>query len=145
METNMNKNIKNKFVTSGVLICTTIAPILTLTSCSTISQYCPPITTGDEANPFANGFKHSGTAGSDFSLLDPYLQHARDKGGTSIDPSIQNYLPSRYLYTSAFDNSFKLTIDKFYSFNGYSNFEINSKNFPDNPYQIDINTYNDKH
>ena len=54
----MNKNIKNKLVTSGVLICTTIAPILTLTSCSTISQYCPPIITGDQNNPFQNGYDH---------------------------------------------------------------------------------------
>lgn len=142
----MNKNIKNKLVTSGVLICTTIAPILTLTSCSTISQYCPPIITGDQNNPFQNGYDHSGAY---FSLLDPYLQHARDKDNISIDSSlinIQNYLPSRYLYTSAFDNSFKLTINKFYSFNGYSNFQIaDAKNYADNPYQIDINTYNDKH
>ena len=93
-----------------MLIGTTIVPILTLTSCSTISQYCPPITTGDETNPFINGFNHSG---NDFSLLDPYLQHARDKSGASIDPSIKNYLPSKYLYTSAYDNSFKLAINKF--------------------------------
>lgn len=139
----MNKNIKNKLFISVMLIGTTIVPILTLTSCSTISQYCPPITTGDETNPFINGFNHSG---NDFSLLDPYLQHARDKSGASIDPSIKNYLPSKYLYTSAYDNSFKLTINKFYSFNGYSNFQIeDAKNHQEVPYQIDINTYNDKH
>lgn len=142
----MNKNIKNKLVISGMLIGTIIVPILTLTSCSTISQYCPPITTGDDINPFDKGFANSG---SNFSLLDPYLQHARDKSNHPIDSqltNIQNYLPSKYLYTSAYDNSFKLTINKFYSFNGYSNFQIeDTKNNLEYPYQIDINTYNDKH
>lgn len=139
----MNKNIKNKLVVSTLLIGTIIVPILTLTSCSTISQYCPPITTGNDINPFKKGFDNSG---SDLNLLDPYLEHARDKNNNAVDSSIQNYLPSRYLYTSAYDNSFKLTINKLYSFSGYSTCEINNaKNFPNNPYQIDINTYNDKH
>jgi len=124
----MNRKI---LVTSSLLIGATIFPSLTLTSCSTISQYYLPVLTkgtNDDPSinisPFENGFKNSS---KNFNLIDPYLSNARDKDGFKLSEdlaNIKNYLPNRFLYTSAFDNSFKLGISKFYSYNGYSSFNI---------------------
>ena len=136
--------IKQKLINFSLLICTTITPIFSLASCSTISQYCIPILTN--SNPLENGFKHSG---DDFELIDPYLSFARDKDNNNpLDKElidIYNYLSSKYIYTSGFDNSFKLGINKFYSYNGYSTFDINwSNGFENLPYRIDTKTYYDK-
>ena len=145
----MNRKI---LVTSPLLIGATIFPSLTLTSCSTISQYYLPVLTkgtNDDPSinisPFENGFKNSS---ENFSLIDPYLSNARDKDGFKLSEdlaNIKNYLPNRFLYTSAFDNSFKLGISKFYSYNGYSSFNIDwwGNNYKDVPYQIDTNTFYD--
>lgn len=135
--------IRQKLINFSLLTCTTITPIISLTSCSTISQYCVPILTN--LNPFENGFNNSN---DNFELIDPYLTYARDKNDNPLDKELTNifsYLPTKYIYTSAFDNSFKLGINKFYSYNGYSSFDVNwSNNQKDLPYQIDTKTYYDK-
>ena len=40
---------------------------------------------------------------------------------TLDDTDVANYLPTNYLYTSAYDNSFVTTLSGLYSYNGYSN------------------------
>ncbi len=145
----MNKKI---LITSPLLICATIFPSLTLTSCSTISQYyLPVITKGTsddptiDISPFAYGFINSS---EDFDLIDPYLSNARDKNNIKLSEDladITGYLPNKFLYTSAFDNSFKLGISKFYSYNGHSSFNIDwwGNNYKEVPYQIDTKTFYD--
>ncbi|MBQ6954460.1 MAG: hypothetical protein IJP83_00055 [Mycoplasma sp.] len=142
----MNKKIRKIIVSSSLLIGVIVIPSITLTSCSTISQYYLPVVVN--SNPLDGGFVNSG---SEFNLIDPYLDHARDINNNSeaIDDNVANYLPTNYLYTSAYDNSFATTLSGLYSYNGYSNNTWNYKNdegitFPDFPYQTDLGTIRDK-
>ena len=141
----MNKKIRKIIVSSSLLIGVIVIPSITLTSCSTISQYYLPVVIN--SNPLQGGFVNSG---SEFNLIDPYLDHARDMNNITLDDTdVANYLPTNYLYTSAYDNSFVTTLSGLYSYNGYSNNTWNYKNnegttFPDFPYQTDLGTIRDK-
>jgi hypothetical protein len=115
----MNKKIRKIIVSSSLLIGVIVIPSITLTSCSTVSQYYLPVVVN--SNPLDRGFKNSG---SKFNLIDPYLNHARDMNNKPIAPNdtdVYNYLPTNYLYTSAYNNSFVTTLSGLYSYNGYSN------------------------
>lgn len=143
----MNKKLKKIVISSGLLIGVIVIPSITLTSCSTISQYHLPVVVN--LNPLQGGFANSGT---EFKLIDPYLNHARDKDNNPIAPdntNIANYLPTNYLYTSAYNNSFETTLSATYSYNGYTTNTWNYKNdqgttFHNNPYQVDLGTIRDK-
>jgi hypothetical protein len=115
----MNKKIRKIIVSSSLLIGVIVIPSITLTSCSTISQYYLPVVVN--SNPLHGGFVNSG---SEFNLIDPYLDYARDMNNKPIAPDdtdVANYLPTNYLYTSAYNNSFVTTLSGLYSYNGYSN------------------------
>ena len=139
----MNKKFRKIVISSSLLIGAIIIPSVTLTSCSTISQYYLPVVIN--SNPLQGGFSNSGT---EFKLIDPYLNHSRDKDNnpiTSNDTNIANYLPSNYLYTSTYNNSFETTLSAIYSYNGYSANTWNYKSDDhSHPYQADLSTIRDK-
>ena len=143
----MNKKAKKLILNSGLLIGAIIIPSVTLTSCSTISQYYLPVVTN--LNPLQGGFSNSG---AEFVLNDPYLSHARDKDNNPFGPvytNAANYLPTNFLYTSSYDNSFATSISGFYSYNGYSTNTWSYKDdegttYHDIPYKSNLGTIRDE-
>jgi len=81
----MKINFKAKYLLPFALVGCLLIPTISLTSCSTISQYYYPVTIGN------------GISGSN---LDPY-KNFRDEVNNDINnQNINQYLPSNYIYTT---------------------------------------------
>lgn len=101
----MNKQKILKTLAFPALGVALLLPTLSLTSCSTISQYLIPIATN---NPFSN-----------IQLIDQYAKHGRyGDDATDIIPTDKQYIhiPTGYIYTSGFNNSYQPTIKSQYGF-----------------------------
>ncbi len=120
-----NKKIAKTTALVSLLSLALILPSTILTSCSTISQYFIPVLTSN--NPFSS----DGTGNeinfysSSSPLIDPYFENGEFSDGSSLNHS-NAIVPSSYIYTTAYDNSFAANATAYYGYTNYSTPEWNS-------------------
>lgn len=130
---NLTKKSILKTLAFPLLGTSLLLPTITLTSCSTVSQYLIPVAT---KNPFGS-----------INLNDPYAAKGRYDDTTSVS-STNVHLPSSYIYTSSYNTSYQASVSGQY---GYTSaitptwsYDSNIDLSKTNPYlysQNQVNTY----
>lgn len=125
------KQNKKKFINFSTCVAlgsvVLMLPTLTLTSCSTISQYIIPVSTS--CNPYANSK----------AVSDPYIKYGKYETSKSAivgKDNVIDYLPKSYIYTSTYNNTFTSVISGVYAFTKAEsyNLDYSKQEYHSNPF-----------